>query len=303
MTSTIELTAGPTRASIAPEVGGSLAAFEWVDKPIFRPTPSVAIDARDVQRFACFPLVPFSNRIAGGRLHWSGKTYPLTRYLPAVPHAIHGNAWQRAWDLTESAPSSATLELTHDARDARALEWPFPYRARQNVTLAADSLTLRLDIENTGDTAFPFGLGWHPYFPRSDATELGFHARAMWETDFETLPKVLVPLNQNDFTTPRAIASTTLDNCFAGWQPPARLSWPERRLAADISADAACDHLVVYVPGGANFLAVEPVTHMPDAFNRANHGEPGTGTRALAPGARFSCTMRISVGNLSDTAG
>jgi aldose 1-epimerase len=296
LTLTVELTAGPARASIAPEVGGSLAAFEWRDRPILRPTKSEAIDERDVQQFACFPLVPFSNRIAGARLDWSGKSYPLIRYLPTVRHAIHGNAWQRAWDLTESAPSSASLELIHDAREARAMEWPFPYRARQNVTLAADSLTMQLDIENTGDTAFPCGLGWHPYFPRSETTELGFHAHAMWETDSEKLPTRLVPLNQNDFTKTRAIAAATLDNCFVGWQPPAMLRWAERRLAAEIGADPACDHLVVYVPGGANFLAVEPATHMTDAFNRADRGEPGTGTRVLAPGAHFSCTMRISIG-------
>jgi aldose 1-epimerase len=91
----------------------------------------------------------------------------------------------------------------------------------------------------------------------------------------------------------------TLDNCFAGWRPPATLRWTDRRLVAEIGADAPCDHLVVYVPGDADFLAVEPVTHMTDAFNRADRGERGTGTRVLAPGARFSCTMRISVGNMA----
>jgi len=64
---------------------------------------------------------------------------------------------------------------------------------------------------------------------------------------------------------------------------------------AAISADAACDHLVVFIPPGRDFLAVEPVTHMTDAFNRAAAGQPDTGTRLLAPGATFSCTMRISV--------
>jgi aldose 1-epimerase len=51
----------------------------------------------------------------------------------------------------------------------------------------------------------------------------------------------------------------------------------------------------VYVPAGRDFLAVEPVTHMTDGFNRAARGEAGTGTRTLAAGAAFSCTMRISV--------
>jgi aldose 1-epimerase len=52
---------------------------------------------------------------------------------------------------------------------------------------------------------------------------------------------------------------------------------------------------VVFIPPGRDFLAVEPVTHMTDAFNRAAAGQADTGTRLLAPGRTFSCTMRISV--------
>jgi hypothetical protein len=37
------------------------------------------------------------------------------------------------------------------------------------------------------------------------------------------------------------------------------------------------------------------VTQMTDAFNRAARGERDTGTRALAPGSAFSCTMEIEV--------
>jgi aldose 1-epimerase len=52
----------------------------------------------------------------------------------------------------------------------------------------------------------------------------------------------------------------------------------------------------VFVPSGQDYLAVEPVTHMTDAFNHAARGDHGTGTRVLEPGATFSCTMRIDVG-------
>ena len=38
----------------------------------------------------------------------------------------------------------------------------------------------------------------------------------------------------------------------------------------------------------------EPLTSCIRAFNRATRGESGTGTRTLAAGAAFSCTMRIS---------
>jgi aldose 1-epimerase len=184
--------------------------------------------------------------------------------------------------------------LTHGA--ARAAEWPFAYRATQEFTLTDDALAMRLEIENNDARAFPFGLGWHPFFPRSPDVELDFRAGGVWLTDATCLPTqhVAVPPAW-DFSTPRAVAATTLDHCFTGWQPPAVVRWPERGLAVEISADPACDRLVVFVPPGRDFIAVEPVTHMTDAFNRAARGEPDTGTRRLAPGARFSCTMRLSV--------
>jgi aldose 1-epimerase len=108
---------------------------------------------------------------------------------------------------------------------------------------------------------------------------------------------VAVPPQWN-FETPRPIGATTLDNCFTGWRPPATVRWPARELTAKIAADRACDYLVVFVPSeksdGRSFFAVEPVTHMTDAFNRASE-DRDTGTRVLAPGASFSCTMSISV--------
>ena len=42
---------------------------------------------------------------------------------------------------------------------------------------------------------------------------------------------------------------------------------------------------------------------MTDAFNRADAGEADTGTCVLAPGATFSCTMRLSVSSDSEDAG
>jgi aldose 1-epimerase len=292
----IDLRAGPARLTLAPDVGGAIAAYEWNRKPILRPTPGEALAAGDVRLFSSYPLTPFSNRIADAMLHWGGTAYPLQRYLPGETHAIHGNGWRRAWSVVAQAPTCATLELLHDAAGDNAREWPFPYRARQAFDLAPDALTLTLTISNTGDTSFPFGLGWHPFFPRNAATVLGFVANGVWQTDPTLLPTHLDPVPPAwDFSAPRPIAATPLDNCFAGWQPPATLRWPDHGLSAAISADAACDHLVVFIPPGRDFLAVEPVTHMTDAFNRAAAGQPDTGTRLLAPGATFSCTMRISV--------
>jgi aldose 1-epimerase len=305
VTVTIELLAGSARVLIAPEVGGSIAAFEWDGQPILRPTSERAIAEAMVRKFACFPLVPFSNRIAGATLHWAGREHALTRYVDTDPHAIHGNGWRRPWSVRRREPARLELELDHDASGARAREWPFPYRASQRFELVGDrssiTLELALDIENTGEDAFPFGLGWHPYFDRPEGTELGFVSRGVWLTDQTRLPTrfTMVPAAWH-FDPPRDIGRTAVDNCFAGWQAPATVRWPARTMSARIGADSACDYLVVFVPsidsGGGSFFAVEPVTHMTDAFNRtAGDANADTGTRVLAPGACFSCTMSICV--------
>jgi len=303
VTETIELSAGSARVVIAPAIGGSIVAFQCDGEAILRPTPEKAVAEGAVRDFACFPLIPFSNRIADATLHWAGREYGLTRFRDAEPHALHGNGWQRAWSVIRRESSRLAIELEHDASGARAREWPFPYRARQRFALVADALAvtleLGLDIENTGGDAFPVGLGWHPYFGRDRETELGFAARSVWYTDPSRLPTRpgAVPPQWN-FDPPRPIGATTLDNCFAGWRPPVSIRWPARKLTAKIAADRACDYLVVFVPSdkseGRSFFALEPVTHMTDAFNRANE-DRDTGTRVLAPGASFSCTMSISV--------
>jgi aldose 1-epimerase len=281
---------------LAPAVGGAIAAYEWNGAPILRPTRAEALGAGAVQEFACYPLVPFSNRIANATLRWDGDAFALPRYLPADPHAIHGNGWQRPWDIVEVESGHALLELVHEPAGGHAHEWPFPFRARQAFELVDKALTLRLDIVNTGGMTFPFGLGWHPFFPRAAAMELEIHTGGVWLTDATHLPTqhAAVPPDW-DFTVPRAIGTTTLDHCFTGWRAPAMIRWPERGLAVEMSADAACDHLVVFIPQDGDFIAVEPVTHMTDAFNRAAIGQTDTGTRLLAPQASFSCTMRFSI--------
>ena len=93
----------------------------------------------------------------------------------------------------------------------------------------------------------------------------------------------------------RSPGSATIDNVFTGWDGEATLADEERRIAVSLRADRALNFFVLYAPEGRDFLALEPVTQMTDAFNRAARGERDTGTRALAPGSAFSCTMEIEV--------
>jgi aldose 1-epimerase len=155
-------------------------------------------------------------------------------------------------------------------------------------------LTVKLSIANTGDRAFPFGLGFHPFFPRTATTALDLDVGDVWENDDTQMPirRVALPAEwrRGILVDP---ARSWIDNVFTDWSGAALLTDPTRPFDTGIAADQAARFVVVYSPPGGDFVAVEPVTHMTDAFNRADRAERGTGTRFLSAGAGFSCTMQI----------
>ncbi|MCC6378087.1 MAG: aldose 1-epimerase, partial [Burkholderiales bacterium] len=121
------LAAGDAEIELAPQTGGAIAAFTLLGEPILRSTPDDARTANDVRRHACYPLIPYSNRIALARLSWSGRTHDLARNFGDSPHAIHGIGWQRAWSVASRSTDTALLTLDHDGSDTTA--WPWPFRA------------------------------------------------------------------------------------------------------------------------------------------------------------------------------
>ncbi|MEP7183162.1 MAG: aldose 1-epimerase [Betaproteobacteria bacterium] len=297
------LAAGDAAVEITPAVGGVITAYTFRGRHVLRPTTDAARADRVVRGHACYPLVPYSNRIEHGRLAFRGRTHELARNFGDHPHSIHGTGWQREWNVVANDGASALIAFDHDARGDNAHAWPWPFHAWQSFALTSDdrgaTLTMRIGVRNTGDEPFPFGLGWHPYFPCTADTTLGVAATGFWETDPTCIPTALVaPEGKHRFDPPRPIGATRQDNVYAGWNGRASLVDPARDLAVDIHGDSACPFLVVFIAAAGDFLAVEPVTQMTDAFNRAARGERDTGTRVLEPGMAFSCTMRISARTL-----
>lgn len=296
--STIRLQAGGAVVEIAPSVGGAIASFALAGDHVLRPTPADARAEGNVRSFACYPLVPYSNRIANARLAFDGHEHALARNFGESPHSIHGIGWQRAWSVVSSSASSVQLSLEHGASGGDAAAWPWPFRALQTFSLAATArgamLSARLAIDNTGGQAFPFGLGWHPFFPKPPGTTLAFASGHVWRNDATQIPgrRTAVP-DAWRFDPPRPLGDVELDHVFEPATGTATIRWPARGLEVSVEADRALDRRVVFVPAGRDYFAFEPASHMTDAFNRAARGERDTGTRILPPGAAFSCTMRL----------
>jgi aldose 1-epimerase len=295
MAGILRLEAGLISLELAPEAGGSIAAFRRRSLPLMREMPGEAVAARDARAAASYPLVPYSNRIAGGRFAFGGEDHALALNFGDHPHSIHGNGWQRAWTVESAAADAATLTLEHDPARDGAGGWPFAYRAEQAFTLDGRGLGLTIAIENRDARPFPAALGLHPFFPVRAGGTLRFSAQRVWLNGPDMLPtaETAVPRHWS-FAAARSPRGAGLDNCFSGWSGAAELRWEAEGVGLRMTADPLFGHLVVYTPASGETVAVEPVSAMNDAVNRMA-AAPGHGLRVLAPGERLAGTVRFEV--------
>jgi aldose 1-epimerase len=257
----LSLRTGRLAVDLAPSAGGSVARFACDGIDILRPMTAEAIASGKGNNASLYPLVPYSNRIRGGRLAFDGEVIQLARNWPGINHPMHGDGWAHAWQVVRGDSQSAEIVYEHE-RAGEWGGWPFRYRARQQYRLDEASFSIRISIENLEDRAVPAGIGLHPFFVRDPDCELTCRTAFVWRTDQEVLPikRLAVPLEW-DFAHGRKPDSVMLDNGFDGWDGRAVIAWPDKRLRLDLEASEPFHHLVIYTPPGQRFFCVEPVSH------------------------------------------
>ena len=271
------------RLALRPDLGGAIAGLWFTDahgeQAVLRSTEPA--DLTSSRAAACYPLVPYSNRLGYRRFRWHGHDHATAPNFDDNPHSVHGVGWLRPWAVASQAGTEAELRYTH-VPDAH---WPFAFAARQRFELAGSALTLRLTLTNTDERAQPAGLGWHPYFPKRSRSRLHAEVSSRWEPDASGLPVRQLPQAGIDGD----VAHLGFDHCFDGWQGAARLR--DERLSLRLTS--SCTRLVVYTPATRPYWCVEPVSHVSNAIHMA---EPPThGLVDLLPGATLEGWMRLEV--------
>ena len=286
----IHLRAGELHVEIWPEAGGAVARFErnaaiGAPQPLFRSTP--AQQRYSPLELACFPLLPYSNRIRDGRFGFGGAQYCLPRNRPDVAHPLHGVGWLSAWTIAAVEADACELSLHYLA----GAGWPFEFRATQRFRLTQAALVIDMTLQNLAATTMPCGLGQHPYFPRPPGTRLRADVSGVWRADADMLPLERVPLpTEWDLVRDCPLDGTFIDNCFDGFTGAATVRWPDGSGLA-IEAAAPLDFLVVYNPPAQDYFCVEPVTQLSDGFNIAARpalSAAATGLRTLRSGESLS---------------
>jgi aldose 1-epimerase len=288
--STVRLSAGMLRLDLRPSIGGAISEFEWIDgtaaRPILRKCHSRVEKVLDA---ASFPLVPYVNRIRGGRFMFRGREVRLAPNMPGDTSPLHGQGWLNPWVVEEAGERHAVLSFQHQAG-----EWPWDYATRQEFALDEDGLAIELRCRNLSDEPMPCGLGQHPYFPCGPQTRLDTEVTHVWTIDDRVLPVEKVAAAGRYDLRDRLVCGQDLDNGFAGWGGDARMSDPDWPFELKLSSSEA-RFFQLYSPREGKLFVAEPVTHANAALNAPEADWPELGLYVLAPGEEMSLTMRLDV--------
>ena len=286
----VELTTGHLRLELSPSIGGAISGFEWNDgrtwRPILRKCNSPLQNVLDA---ASFPLVPYVNRIRDGRFTFRGREVRLAANMAGDPSPLHGQGWLSAWNVLESAETSAVLGFRHVAD-----EWAWDYEARQEFTLDAGGLSLRLTCRNVSAEPMPCGLGQHPYYPCGPETKIDAEVTHAWTIDEKVLPVDKVRADGRYDLRDRKVCGQGLDNGWGGWNGSARMTDPDWPYDLEMSSLEA-RFFQLYSPRDGGIFVAEPVTHANAALNAPEEQWPELGMRVLEPGEAMSLDMRLEV--------
>jgi aldose 1-epimerase len=286
----VRIAAGNLRLELNPSIGGSISAFLWVgdgsETGILRKCNSSLENVLDA---SSFPLVPYVNRIRGGRFTFRGREVRLTPNMPGDPSPLHGQGWLNAWQVDEASERRAVLSFRHAAG-----EWPWDYDALQEFELDERGLSVRLTCSNISRDPMPCGLGQHPYFPCGPKTRLDTHVTHAWTIDEHVLPVGKVPAEGRYDLRDRPACGQDLDHGFGGWSGGARISDPDWPYDLEMSSPEA-KFFQLYSPGAGGIFVAEPVTQANAALNAPEEEWPELGMRVLDPGEAMSLDMRLEV--------
>jgi aldose 1-epimerase len=293
-----ELAAGDLRATVV-EVGGALRELHIGDRPVLDgyPVDEMCVGAKGQS------LLPWPNRVDGGRYSFGGEDYQLPLTEVDAGNAIHGLVRWQPWLLAERAGDRVVLRVRSHPQPG----YPWTLDLQIDYTLAENGLTVRTSARNLSGSPCPFAAGAHPYLtagtPTIDPAVLHLPAGSYLPTDGRGIPtdRRSVDDTPYDFRSPRPIGDTEIDYAFFDLDRDADgvvrlvLEAPDGR-SVSLWADAAYPYLEVFTADTLpedmrrTGLGVEPMTAPPNAF------VTGEGLVVLQPGESWAGAWGITPG-------
>ena len=206
----VHLTHGAQRATLA-TVGAALRTYTVDGNDVVVPFGEDEV----APAFHGMVLAPWPNRLADGAYSFGGRNYQVAISEPARSTALHGLSCWVEWTVAESSADAATLVLDLAASPG----YPFSLRVSVTYALSDAGLTITTTALNTGNTALPYGVGYHPWISPGtgslDDCTLELGAASQVTVDHRLLPTgTLAVEGRLDYRQARTLAGSDLDDAF-----------------------------------------------------------------------------------------
>jgi aldose 1-epimerase len=251
------------------------------------------------------PLLPWPNRVRDGRYEWEGRSLQLDISEPELNNALHGLTRWRSWRIAEREPARVVMEEVLYPTPG----YPFALDLQITYELLDDGLVVTTRARNIGLDAAPYGVGFHPYLQRPDASLvdaaiLTVPAAVELVADERLIPqsRKSVAAGACDFRAPRAIGDVVIDACFTDLTRDADglvrfvFAEPDGSARSVIWFDDTYPYVMVYTADTLppaerrRGVAIEPMTCAPNAF------QTGEGLVRLEPGDTHEARWGINAG-------
>ncbi|ARV06563.1 hypothetical protein BTO04_07545 [Polaribacter sp. SA4-10] len=215
--------------------------------------------------YASSILFPFANRIKDGSYSFNGKNYQFEINQKEENNALHGLVYNKIFSVInkETNKDWVTITLEYIEKN-KSIGFPFTYSIQLKYIFTKDNLSLVVSVKNTDSEAFPYTIGWHPYFLSDNLqkSKLNFVSNQkliIGERNITTgIEEIKVQENLE-------IKDKQLDDCWLLNSNKIQFNTPKYQLFIDSSAKN--NVLQVYTPPKLNTIAIEPTTGVSDSFN------------------------------------
>jgi len=278
--------------------------------------------------------VPWAGRISGMATpdgeNLTTMWHGIRLTLPTDAKDSYGTAGvMAAGGLLLTQPSdSLNTNVMPDGGEAQATfrpgnfdgHWPSQTVITTTVGLSGRAIDVKIVARNTGTTAEPIGIGWHPRF----AILSGHRGQMMLRLpqglrvevkDRRTgqLSGRLLPVEgtEYDFTgrSGAKLGALHLDDTFVHLReglmedgPVAELRDPENDYGLRITAmTPSIKAMRVYAPLDGSFISIEPQFNYDDPFGREWPKDEDTGMMVLQPGQSAQWKIRLEIFSLSSS--
>jgi aldose 1-epimerase len=273
---------------VAPPVGNMAYAFRVNGKNVLW-FPFPGPEALQAAPALCgIPLLaPWANRIDGDAYWVNRRQFRLNPALGNLrrdgnQRPIHGlvlfsSAWRLISTGADNRSAYATSRLEFWRHPELMAQFPFAHDLSMTYRLGDGALQVETTLDNYATEPLPVAIGYHPYFQLHDVApnEWRVHlaARDRWLLDRFLVPTgVRVP---SPFADPHLLGARSLDDVLGSLireDGVARFWVAGRTEKITVTYGPKYSVAVVYRPEGRNYICLEPLAALTNAFNLAHSG-------------------------------